>query len=48
MFSLTLPGSKSLTNRDLILAALAPGITTLTGVLESDDTQYMMQALQQL
>lgn len=42
------PGSKSLTNRALLLAALAEGTSTLTGVLFSDDTRVMMRALQQL
>lgn len=48
MKTLTLPGSKSITNRNLILAALAEGTTTLKGILYSDDTKYMMQALIQL
>lgn len=43
-----IPGSKSLTNRALPLAALADGKSTLTGVLFSDDTRVMMQALQDL
>ncbi len=43
-----IPGSKSLTNRALLLAALAEGKSTLTGVLFSDDTQVMMTALQDL
>lgn len=43
-----LPGSKSLTNRALPLAALAAGRTTLTHVLDSDDTTHMRTALQQL
>jgi len=42
------PGSKSLTNRALLLAALAEGETTLTGVLFADDTNRMLEALQQL
>ena len=42
------PGSKSITNRAFILAALARGETHLTGVLHSDDTQYMSNALKQL
>lgn len=42
------PGSKSLTNRALILAALAEGTSTLRGVLFSDDTQYMMAALRRI
>ncbi len=40
-----LPGSKSISNRMLLLAALARGTTTLTGLLESDDTQVMLTAL---
>jgi 3-phosphoshikimate 1-carboxyvinyltransferase len=40
-----IPGSKSITNRALILAALADGTTRLEGVLESDDTRHMQQAL---
>lgn len=43
-----IPGSKSLTNRALLLAALADGTSTLTGVLFSDDTRVMMKALQDL
>jgi len=43
-----IPGSKSLTNRALPLAALADGKSILTGVLFSDDTRVMMQALQNL
>ncbi len=39
------PGSKSITNRVLLLAALALGNTTLTGALKSDDTRYMAAAL---
>jgi 3-phosphoshikimate 1-carboxyvinyltransferase len=39
------PGSKSITNRALILAALSSGTTTLTGALWSDDTQVMVEAL---
>jgi len=42
----TLPGSKSITNRALLLAALAPGVSRLSGALKSDDTRYMAQALQ--
>jgi 3-phosphoshikimate 1-carboxyvinyltransferase len=40
-----IPGSKSITNRALVLAALAEGTTRLDGVLESDDTRHMQQAL---
>lgn len=43
-----LPGSKSISNRALLLAALAEGQTTLTGLLDSDDTRVMIKALQQL
>ena len=42
----TVPGSKSITNRTLILAALANGKTTLSGALWSEDTQIMVGALQ--
>jgi 3-phosphoshikimate 1-carboxyvinyltransferase len=42
---ITVPGSKSITNRALILAALAEGDTTLTGALWSEDTQIMVGAL---
>lgn len=44
----TLPGSKSLTNRALLLAALAEGTTRLDNVLRSDDTARMIDALGQL
>ena len=42
------PGSKSITNRALVLAALADGETRLTGALESDDTRHMRAALTRL
>jgi len=42
------PGSKSITNRALILAALARGETTLHGALWSEDTQVMTDCLQEL
>jgi 3-phosphoshikimate 1-carboxyvinyltransferase len=45
---ITVPGSKSITNRALILAALADGEVTLTGALWSEDTQVMTEALQTL
>ena len=45
---ITVPGSKSITNRALILAALARGRTTLRGALWSDDTQVMVEALRTL
>ncbi|CAN5679386.1 3-phosphoshikimate 1-carboxyvinyltransferase [soil metagenome] len=43
-----LPGSKSITNRALIIAALASGTSILHRVLDSDDTRYMVAALQML
>jgi 3-phosphoshikimate 1-carboxyvinyltransferase len=46
--TVALPGSKSITNRTLLLAALADGTTTLGGVLEADDTARMMEALRTL
>ncbi len=45
---ITVPGSKSITNRALILAALADGEVTLTGALWSEDTQVMTEALKVL
>lgn len=39
------PGSKSITNRALLLAGLAKGKSRLTGALKSDDTLYMAEAL---
>src|SRR3954471_18482061 len=42
------PGSKSLTNRALIVAALADGPSTLTGALDSEDTRVMVDSLQKL
>ena len=46
--TLLLPGSKSISNRALLLAALARGRTELTGLLDSGDTQVMRNALAQL
>lgn len=43
--SVRLPGSKSITNRALLLAALAEGTSTLHDPLHSEDTLYMAQAL---
>ncbi len=43
--SVTVPGSKSYTNRALMAAALAQGKTELSGALFSDDTKYMAKAL---
>ncbi len=45
---ITVPGSKSITNRALILAALADGEARLTGALWSEDTQIMVECLQKL
>jgi len=42
------PGSKSITNRALVCAALADGASTLIGVLDSDDTRVMVAALERL
>jgi 3-phosphoshikimate 1-carboxyvinyltransferase len=46
--SVTLPGSKSITNRALILAALSQQTVTLRGALFSRDTRIMVAALQAL
>ena len=46
--SLRVPGSKSITNRALLLAALADGITRLNNALFSDDSLYLVSALQSL
>jgi len=45
---ITVPGSKSITNRALILAALTNGSTILKGALWSEDTQIMVDCLKQL
>jgi 3-phosphoshikimate 1-carboxyvinyltransferase len=45
---ITVPGSKSITNRALILAALTDGETVLQGALWSEDTQVMVEALRRL
>ena len=45
---ISVPGSKSITNRALILAALGEGETTLHGALWSEDTQVMVECLQEL
>lgn len=42
------PGSKSLTNRALLCAALAQGESTISNALVSDDTRYMIDALRRL
>ena len=46
--SVCVPGSKSLTNRVLLIAALAEGMTVLRNALFSDDSAYFAGALQQL
>jgi len=43
--TVTLPGSKSISNRVLLLAALCQGTTTLHDLLDSDDTRVMLNAL---
>ena len=46
--SVTVPGSKSLTNRALLLATLAQGTSTLRGVLFSDDSRHFLKCVQDL
>ena len=46
--AIVLPGSKSISNRALLLAALSSGTTTLKNLLDADDTQVMRNALRQL
>ena len=46
--SIVLPGSKSISNRALLLAALSSGQTTLSNLLDADDTQVMRSALRTL
>ncbi len=48
MVRFSLPGSKSISNRVLLCAALATGKSTLTGLLDCDDTRLMVDALRQL
>jgi 3-phosphoshikimate 1-carboxyvinyltransferase len=43
-----LPGSKSISNRMLLLAALAKGTTRVKGLLDSDDTRVMLESLTRL
>lgn len=45
---ITLPGSKSISNRTLLLAALSKGVTEIRDLLASDDTDRMLEALQLL
>lgn len=44
----TIPGSKSLSNRILLLAALSEGQTTITNLLDSEDIRHMLTALKSL
>lgn len=44
----SVPGSKSITNRALLLATLADGVSTLHGVLFSDDSRHFLQCIQSL
>ena len=46
--SVRLPGSKSISNRTLLLAALAQGDTRIDALLDSDDTRVMLAALERL
>jgi 3-phosphoshikimate 1-carboxyvinyltransferase len=46
--TISLPGSKSLTNRELVLSAIATSPTTLTGLLISRDSSLMIEALRTL
>ncbi|KGT94269.1 3-phosphoshikimate 1-carboxyvinyltransferase [Erwinia typographi] len=46
--TVNLPGSKSVSNRALLLAALAKGTTRLTNLLDSDDVRHMLNALKAL
>lgn len=46
--SVSVPGSKSITNRALLLATLAEGESTLTGVLFSDDSRHFLKCIQEL
>jgi 3-phosphoshikimate 1-carboxyvinyltransferase len=46
--TVVLPGSKSISNRTLLLAALSRGTTRLAGLLDSDDTRVMLKALADL
>lgn len=48
VLEITVPGSKSITNRALLAATLAPGRSVLHGVLFSDDSRHFLQCLQAL
>ena len=43
---ISIPGSKSITNRVLLMCALGANTTKLTNILDSEDTRVMLQALQ--
>ena len=43
-----IPGSKSISNRALLLAAVSKGNTSLNNILKSEDTDVMIRALRQL
>ncbi len=47
-YEVTVPGSKSITNRALLLGALGSGRTVMKGVLFSDDSRVFMQALKEI
>ncbi len=47
-FEVTVPGSKSITNRALLMGALAKGKSRLRGVLFSDDSRVFMKALEEI
>ena len=46
--TVSVPGSKSITNRALLLATLAEGVSTLRGVLFSDDSRHFLKCIQDL
>lgn len=46
--SITLPGSKSISNRTLLLAALSDNVCEIHSLLQSDDTERMLEALEKL
>ena len=48
LLAVDVPGSKSITNRALLLATLAEGISTLRGVLFSDDSRHFLKCVQDL
>lgn len=47
-YSITPPGSKSISNRALVMAALGTGVCHIKNLLQSDDTKYMLHALKAL